>query len=106
MAERAGRCLHTGNFARFRMATKNGVAVAEGIERLKRDEAFVGEHDIEREAAMSFAQDHAVAVAPVRLLWPVAQDVVIQHAHDLNKRHRRADMAAPAAFKAAHYQTA
>ncbi len=48
---------------------------------------------------MALAQDHAVAAGPFRLLRPVAQHVVVEHAHDLDERHRRADMAALAAVE-------
>ena len=62
--------------------------------------------DVERDAAVALAEDHAVAPAPVRLCGPVAQHVVVEHAHDLDQRQRRADMAALAAGKRAHDQPA
>src|ERR1043166_8805089 len=55
VTERAGRCLDARNLACFRMTAKNGIALTEGIERLKRHETSVGEHDIEGEAAMPLA---------------------------------------------------
>ena len=106
VAERAGRGLNAGHFAGFRMAAKDRVAAAERVERVDGKKALVGQHDIERDAAVPLAQDHAVAVMPRRLCGPIAQDVVVEHAHDLDQRHRRADMASLAAFKRAHHQLA
>ena len=106
MAERAGRRLDAGNFCRFRMAAENGIAAAEGVERLVGNEALFGEHDILRDAAVALAQDHAVAARPFRLVGAIAQHVVVEHAHDLDERHRGADMAALAAVQRAHREPA
>ena len=100
MAERTGRSLDAGNFRGFRMTAENRIAAAEGIERLERNEALVGEHHVQRDAAVALAQDHAVAAWPFRLVRPKAQHVVVEHAHDLDERHRGADMPALAALQA------
>ena len=68
VAERAGRGLDARNLAGLGMAAQDRVAVAEGVERLEREEALVGQHGVEREAAVALAQDHAVAIAPLRLV--------------------------------------
>ena len=106
VAESAGRSLNAGHLASFRMAAKDRVAAAERVECVEREETLVSQHDIERDAAMTLAQDHAVTVTPLRLRWPIAQDVIVKHAHNLDKRHRRADVAALATFKRAHHQLA
>ena len=71
MAERAGRRLDAGNFCRFWMAAENGIAAAEGVERLVGNETLFGEHDILGDTAMTLAQDHAVATWPFRFVGTV-----------------------------------
>ena len=102
MAERTGRRLDARNFRRFRMSAEDRVAAAEGVERLVGNEALFGQHDILRDAAVALAQDHAVAARPFWLIGAKAQNVVVEHAHDFDERHRGADMAALAAVKRAH----
>src|SRR5215831_14624556 len=79
VTERACRGLDAWNLTCFWVTPENGIAMTEAVERLKWNESFVGEHDIECEAAMSFAEYHTVAVEPVRLFRPIPQDIVIQH---------------------------
>jgi hypothetical protein len=86
------------------MATKDRVSTAEGVESFNRNKALVGQQDIERETTVALAQDHAIAFVPFRFRWAIAQHVVIEHAHDLNKGHRRANVTAPATVKSAHDQ--
>ena len=106
MAERAGRGLDAGNLCGLGMAAEDRIAAAERVERLVGNETLFGQHDIERDAAMALAQDHAIAARPFRFVGAIAQDVVVEHAHDLDERHRRADMAALAAVQRAHDQPA
>jgi hypothetical protein len=104
VAERPGRGLDAGNLAGLGMAAEDRVAAAEGVEHVMREETLLGQHDILRDAAVPFRQDAAVALRPVRLGGAVAQDVVIEDAHDLDQRHRRADMPAGAAVERPHHQ--
>src|SRR5450759_3834555 len=86
------------------MPAKDRVSAAEGIESFNRNEALVGQHDIERETTVALAQDHAFALVPFRFRRAIAEHVVIEHAYDLDQGHRRADMTAPATLKTAHDQ--
>ena len=58
-----------------------------GVERLQRDEPLVGEQDVERDAAVALAQDHAIAAWPFGLARTVTQHIVIKDPHDLDERH-------------------
>src|SRR5262249_50780052 len=78
--ESTSRSLYAGHLSSLRMAAKYRVAATERVERLERKETLVGQHDIERDAAMTFAENQAIAVAPSRLQWPKAKDVVVKHA--------------------------
>src|SRR4029077_5992538 len=88
VAERTRRSLNARNLVCFRMTPEDRIAVAEGVQRLDRDEALVGEKRVEREAAMAFAQYNAVAIAPFWLPRPATPHVVIEHAQNLDWRHR------------------
>ena len=106
MAERAGRSLDAWNFCGFRMAAENGITAAERVERLVGNETFFGKHHILRDAAMTLAQNHAITSGPFRLVGAKAQHIVVEHAQDLDERHRGADMAALAAVQRAHREPA
>ena len=56
-----------GHFAGFRMTAENRIAAAECVECVDGKKPLVGQHDIERDAAVPLAQDHAVTVMPLRL---------------------------------------
>ena len=71
--------------------------MAEAVELLDREETAIGQNGIERQAAMAFAQDEPVAIAPARLSRIMTQKVIIEDANDLNQRQCRANMA-PAAI--------
>ena len=75
---------------------RNEVEVAEAVELLEREEAPIGQHGVERQAAMALAQDEAVALAPPRLGRIMAQEVVVEDANDLDQGKRRPDMPSPA----------
>src|SRR5882724_9992584 len=62
MAERAGRGFDARHLSALRVPTENAVDTAEAVEVVCRDEAFVGEDCIVREATMSLAQNAAVAL--------------------------------------------
>src|SRR5262249_26164161 len=59
-----------------------------------REIALVGEHGVKRQAPVSLAENKAVALRPLRLLRPMPQDVVVEHADYLDERERRPDVAA------------
>ena len=99
MAERAGRSLDARNLCRFGMTAEDRIAAAEGIERLVGNETLFGQHHVLRDAAVTLAQDHAIPARPLRLFGPVAQDVVVEHAHDFDERQRGTDVAAFAAVQ-------
>ena len=84
------------------MAAEDGIAATEGVECLVGNEAFFRKHHVLRDAAVALAQDHAVAPRPFRVVRTIAQDIVVQHAHDFHERHRGADVAALAAMQRAH----
>src|SRR5262249_51719147 len=86
------------------MAAQNGVEAAEAVELLEREEAAVGEHGIEREAAMALAQDEAIALAPARFGRPIAQEVVVKDSDDFDERQRGPDMSTPALLDGAEDQ--
>ncbi len=104
MTERAGRRLDARHLAAFRMAAKDRVDPAEPVKLLGANEALVGQERIEREAAVTFAENAAVAVRPVRTLRVVEQDVVVENSQDFDERHRGADMPAIATFEAPYDQ--
>ena len=106
VAQSAGRSLDPGDLAGLRMPAKNGVAMAESIEGVWAYEALVREHHVERQAPVTFAQDHAVAVRPFRFRRPKAQHIVVQDAQDLDQGHGRTDVASPAPVKCAHHLAA
>ena len=64
--ECAGRSLDARNLAGLRMAAQDRFATTERIQRLDGKEALVGQDHVERDTAVALAQDHAVAVAPLR----------------------------------------
>jgi hypothetical protein len=78
--------------------------MAELVEMRWIEKPLVGEDCVEREAAVSLAQDEAVSAAPIGLLRTVAQHIVIEDAQNLDRRHRGADMSAIAAHQPAHHQ--
>src|SRR5260370_12790811 len=67
MAESAGRGFDARDLDRFRMAAEDRIEPAKSVEDFEREETFVGEHDILREAAVPLAQNAAVALRPGRL---------------------------------------
>ena len=84
---------------------KDRVSLAKGVESFNGNKALVRQHNVERETTVALAQNHAIALVPFRFRRAIAQHVVVEHAHDLNKGHRRADMTAPATVKSAHNQS-
>src|SRR6516225_10670903 len=95
MAEGTRRRLDAGNLGRFRMAAQDRIVAAKSVENIDREEAFVRQHHILCKTAVSLAQDASVASCPARIGRTEAQDVVVQYAHDLDQRQRRADVSAP-----------
>src|SRR5262249_46715735 len=88
------------------MTAQDGVTAAERIQRLDRDEAFVSKYGVEGETTGPLAQDHAVAVRPVRLGGAVAKDVIVQHTQNFDERHGRTDVSALPSGKPPYDQTA
>src|SRR5579863_1777066 len=88
------------------MAAEDRRSAAEPVEFIEREKALVGQNRVEREASVPLAEDRTIAVGPLRLAGPVGQDVVVEHAHDLDKRERRSDVAAAAALERTQDQPA
>src|ERR1043166_8740978 len=105
VAERAGACLDTRR-DHLRMAGKNRIEVTEPVEFRDREIAFVGEHGIKREAAVTLAENKTVAVRPLRLGRPMPQDVVVEYADYFDERERRSDVPALAPVDRADDQPA
>ena len=81
VAERTGRGLDARHLAALRVAAEDPVPGGRtSSARPSGKIALVGEHGVEREAAVPLAQDAAVARAPLRLLRAVAQHVVVEDA--------------------------
>jgi hypothetical protein len=98
VAERAGRRFDAGN-VRVGMTAQQRArrALHAATPTSGRKEALVREHRVERQAAVTFAQDAAVALGPARFVAAYAQHVVVEHAQNFDQRERRADVSAPAA---------
>jgi hypothetical protein len=58
VAESAGGGFDARNLRGFRMAAEDGIAAAEGVERLDPKEALVGQHDVLRDTAMTLVAEH------------------------------------------------
>src|SRR6516225_7000977 len=95
MAEGTRRRLDAGNLGRFRMAAQDRIVAAEAVENIDREESLVRQQHILCKTAVSLAQDASVAACPRRICRTVAQDLIVQYAHNFDKRQRRADVAAP-----------
>src|SRR5216683_2840714 len=74
------------------MATQNRIAVAKSVESLDREEAFVGENDVERDTSMTLAQNHPISTKPSGLARSKAQDVIVKNPQHFDQRHSRADV--------------
>ena len=106
MAERAGRRLDSGDLAGFGMAAENAVAMAEVASSSASGKKPDRRGWRRARGSHGPSEDEAVAAGPARLVAPGAQHVVVEHPQDLDQRHRRADMAAPAAFQRLHDEPA
>ena len=93
VAQRAGACLDAGR-DHLGMAAEDRIEMAEPVEFGDREIALVGEHCIEREAAVPFDQDEAVAARPFWLGRPMPQNIVVEHADYFHDRERGSDVAA------------
>src|SRR5205085_9914730 len=84
-----------GDQAEFGMTAQYAVVLAKRGQRVGREESLVGQDRVERQAAMALAEDATVPVRPARLRGAHVEDVVIEHAHDLDQGHGRPEMPSP-----------
>src|SRR5262249_11202411 len=84
VAQCARASLNTGH-DRLGMAAEKGIEAAEAVELFHRKEAAIRKHSVERQAAVTLAENEAITLTPTRLLRPVAQEVVIKHTDDFNQ---------------------
>src|SRR2546426_9472213 len=76
------------------MARERCSVHAEFAEPFKREESALGQHGIEACAAMSLAQNEAIAVRPVRSPGVHAKHSPVENGKHVSHRKRRSDMAA------------
>src|SRR5437879_7524578 len=76
------------------MARERCSVHVEFAEAFKREESALGQHGIEACAAMSLAQNEAIAVRPVRSPGVHAEHSPVENGKHVSHRKRRSDMAA------------
>jgi hypothetical protein len=94
MSECASRGFDARDFIGVGMASQDSVGGAESVKFFAREKSLVGQERVERQAAMSLAQNAAIAVDPPGPGGIVAENVVVQDAQDLDERIGRADVPA------------
>jgi hypothetical protein len=57
----------------------------------------VGQNGVERETAVTLAQDEAVPIRPIRFVGAHGEYLIVKYAKDLHDRQRRSDVSAPGA---------
>src|SRR5262245_15683135 len=102
MTKRAGRGLDAGNLGAVGMATELRIECPEGVHVLEIEISVPGEHAIETERRVTFAQHEQVAIRQVGALGIVPHGLVdrAQHLHD---RKRGRDMTMPALVRDGQY---
>src|ERR1043165_8843091 len=86
MSQAPRRRFYAGYLAVLRMPAQDPIGLAELPQLRFRKKSLVGEHGVQRQAAVAFAQNAPVTAFPSRIAGIVLENVVIQHAEDLDQR--------------------
>ena len=91
LAERTGRRLDAGRFARFGMSRGLRMQLAEMLDLVDR-QVVAGQMQqrVLQHRAVAVRQHEAIAVGPLRILRVVAEEIVPEHFGDVGHAHRHA----------------
>ena len=84
------------------MSTEDSVGFTKLPQLGLREKTLLRQQHIERQAAVSFAQDKTVPLRPARVGRVIFQNLVVKDTEHFHQRERRTDVAAPARFDHAH----